>query len=382
MMNSDYLMNDINNVFFELIRVAVGTQEGLSRPLSAEEWSQMYDMSRKQCMVGVCFAGLQRMAGGMAHVKDNPVTQNLSKRDYMQWLALVARIQQRNEAMDAGTVRVLEFFRERGYACRVLKGQGVARLYGQQLAGLRQPGDVDVWLDCTRRELYRLSRKECGRVEGITYHHVHFNKWKDVEVEAHIHPSYLSSPIRNRALQRFCELHKPTGDVGGSGDGGLDIQRDAPSLAFNRVFILLHCYRHFCGHGIGLRQLLDYYYVLLQGFSEEERRESMRWIDRLGMAKFCRATMWLMREVFGMEERYMLCEPDADNGRFLLEEVLRSGNFGNGDERDRISSSALQRYLYNLKRDACTIGICPHESLWDPLFNVYRFVMTKYFWKG
>lgn len=188
-------------------------------------------------------------------------------------------------------------------------------------------------------------------------------------MEAHLYPSFLSSPRRNKALKEFCDIHKPV--------EGCD---DTPSLAFNRVYILLHCYRHFCGHGIGLRQLLDYYFVLVQGLTTEEKADSMAWIERMGMMKFCKATMWLMKKVFGLTDEYLLCEPDEANGRFLLEEVMRSGNFGHGDENNRISGSAAKRYLYNIKRDIRTMRICPHESLWDPAFNVYQFLMTKFVW--
>jgi hypothetical protein len=47
-------------------------------------------------------------------------------------------------------------------------------------------------------------------------------------------------------------------------------------FGFNRVFILQHCYGHFCGHGVGFRQLLDYYFVLKQGFTGEERSETAK----------------------------------------------------------------------------------------------------------
>ena len=37
---------------------------------------------------------------------------------------------------------------------------------------------------------------------------------------------------------------------------------DRPSLAFDRVFIPQHCYRHICGNGVGLMQIMDYYNAL------------------------------------------------------------------------------------------------------------------------
>lgn len=110
----------------------------------------------------------------------------------------------------------------------------------------------------------------------MNYHHIHFHLIEDVHTEVHIWPSFLSSPLRNKRLQQFSNLHGPT------------MESDVPSLAFDRVFIMLHCYRHICGHGVGLRQIMDYFYVLKQGFTEEERQDAVNWIKQLGMLRFAR----------------------------------------------------------------------------------------------
>lgn len=54
-------MADINNLFFELIRVAIGNQVCLSHTASADEWGELYAMAKKQSIVGICFAGLQKL---------------------------------------------------------------------------------------------------------------------------------------------------------------------------------------------------------------------------------------------------------------------------------------------------------------------------------
>ena len=47
--------------FFELIQVALGTRDGLSRVPSAREWEAMYDEAWKQSVAGICFAGIKRL---------------------------------------------------------------------------------------------------------------------------------------------------------------------------------------------------------------------------------------------------------------------------------------------------------------------------------
>ena len=335
-------------------------------------------MAKKQSLVGICFAGVQKL-----YVSDNPestfdspeatknpesITKNLDEVQYLRWMGMAAKIQQRNEVMDGYTERALESFRKDGFACTTLKGQGIAKLYGT-LAGLRQSGDIDLWVQGGRKRLYEYSLKTFGKLEGLTYHHIHFPVFDDAEVEAHVWPAFFTSPFANRCFHKFCRLHAPKANCA-----------DTPSLAFNRVFILQHCYGHFCGHGVGFRQLLDYYFVLMQGFSEEERTESMRWIERLGMKRFTAAVMWLCREVFGMPDGSRICEPNEKDGRFLLEEVLETGNMGHHDERvdKRELQSPTGRYLHNLKRDWRVARIAPHYALWEPLWGIFQFCFCKY----
>lgn len=355
-------MSDINNIFFELIRLSIGTQSSLSHQPTEKEWKRLYDMALKQSLVGICFAGVRKLCDS-----DAEYYHGMTEMQYLVWMGMAAKIQQRNQKMDAYTQKTLEHFRKEGFACTVLKGQGIGQLYGS-LKELRQSGDVDVWVSGGRKKLYDHSMRIFGRLEGLTYHHIHFPIFKECEVEAHVWPSFFPSPFANNCFHKFCQLYEPK--LGSS---------DTPSLAFNRVFILQHCYGHFCGHGVGLRQLIDYYFVLMQGFTEEERKEAMYWIDILDMKRFTAALMWLCNVVFHMPKDKCLCEPNEKDGCFLLEEVMRSGNMGHQDERvnSRNLQSALGRYMYNIKRDRLTMRIAPHYAFWEPLWGVFQFVWVR-----
>lgn len=354
-----------NNLFFELIRVSIATQNSLSRKPSAEEWQSLYAMAKMQSLVGLCFAGVRKLVNC-----ENEDYCGMPEMLYFTWMGMAAKIQQRNELMDDKTKESLSFFREKGFPCQVLKGQGIASLYGD-LRNLRQSGDIDVWLNGNRDSVYQLSLESFGCITGANYHHIHFPMWQDVEVEAHIYPSFLSCPRKNRILHEFCNSHIPT--------VGCD---DNPSLAFNRVYILLHCYRHVSGHGVGFRQLLDYYYVLSKGFSEEDRKNAMVWINRLGMERFAHAFMWVCKEVFHLDDKFLICSPDEKYGRFLLDEVLATGNMGHSENRlnKNLLRSAAGRYLYNLKRDLHIMKLTPHESIWDPFFDLWLFLWRKFVW--
>ena len=147
-----------------------------------------------------------------------------------------------------------------------------------------------------------------------------------------------------------------------------------PNAAFNRVYILVHIYRHLFAEGIGLRQLLDYYFVLKQGLTESEREETLRILRSLGMMRFTRAVMWMLQEVFGMPDRYLLTSPDAKEGRFLLDEIMQAGNFGKYDERmQRAAGEGTFRWgLRKVLRNFRFVRSYPSEVLWSPIFKVWH----------
>ena len=83
--------NNIHKLFFQLIRVAIGNAVCLSHTPKAEEWQMLYEMAKKQSLVGICFAGVQRL-----------VSQHQSPPEmlYLQWMGMAAMIQQRNEVVN------------------------------------------------------------------------------------------------------------------------------------------------------------------------------------------------------------------------------------------------------------------------------------------
>ena len=95
-------MNNINNLFFELIQVAIGTRNCLSHtPIHStssgqvlDEWGELYAMAKKQSLVGICFAGVQRLKPSE--------TLELSEPLRLHWMGMVAKIQQRVSVRNLG----------------------------------------------------------------------------------------------------------------------------------------------------------------------------------------------------------------------------------------------------------------------------------------
>ena len=346
-------MSKAQELVFELLLISAGAKRSLSHAYTDEQWLEALDIAGDQAITGVLTSALEAISDK---------TLFPSKVVLFQWIGNAQIVEQETMKMEKAGNAVVNYFHENGFACQILKGSAVGRYY--PLPYMRTSGDIDIWVDGGREKIYRFARAfdKNGRLYGVNYHHIHFHLLKSVHIEVHIWPSFLSSPLRNWRLHKFCNLHRPT------------MECSVPSLDFDRVFILLHCYRHMCGHGVGLRQIMDYFYVLKQGFTEEERKDAVYWIEQLGMKRFTAGLMWVLQHYFGLEEQYLLIPVDEREGRFIMREVLMTGNMGHSDTRNWGSmKTPLSRFFLNLRRDLYLVGHYPHEAIWQPFFSMWLY---------
>lgn len=133
----------MTKTFFELIQVAIGTRICLSQTPSADEWGEMYQMVKKQSLVGICFAGVKKLQ--LLETSGTIEPLNLSELQYFTWLGMAAKIQQRNEVVDQQCKELWNVLHRAGLDAAVMKGQAIGCYYGE-LSQLRQSGDIDVWV--------------------------------------------------------------------------------------------------------------------------------------------------------------------------------------------------------------------------------------------
>ena len=122
---------------------------------------------------------------------------------------------------------------------------------------------------------------------------------------------------------------------------------------------------HFFFEGIGLRQMVDYFYLLKQGFTEEEKRQVVEVIKRVNMFKFATGVMYIMKESLGLEDKYLLMQPNARIGKMLEKEIVLAGNFGFYDTRFKFrGKSVYAQYLLELYRNLHFAIDFPSETVW------------------
>lgn len=285
------------------------------------DWAGLYKFTRKQALVGLCSP--TRFEGELP-----------PKELLLEWYATESAIRARNAVLNGRAVELTERLLADGMACCILKGQGNARLYPDP--AVRSSGDIDVWVDADRKTLQEYVRKQFPDAEE-TFKHIKFPLFEDTPVDVHDTPLKLYHPGLNRRLQRWLEENKGAQMAHAVRLAGTEGDIAAPTAAFNAVYQLGHILIHFIDEGIGLRQLVDYFYVLraLKGAGAEELEAIRRTWRRLGLLRLARAVMWVEHEMLGLEEEFLLVPPSAGAGRLLAHDILDGGNFGRHSSRQR-----------------------------------------------
>lgn len=359
-------------LLFELIQVALGVRTSLSRTPSEEEWYLLYKMSISQAVVGLTFEGVRKL-GEQNHIMKPPYGL------LIEWLGVSEQIKKRNKFVDSRCVDLIKFFTKAGFCSCILKGQGNALMYSNPLC--RIPGDIDVWLVSQNRKCNSTKTiidivKRCNPTSSARYHHIDYGNFNGVEVEVHYRPMYMFNPIHNNRLQKWFIDHQEEQMKNQVPLFDSDLGIPVPTVNFNRVYQLTHISCHFFIEGVGLRQLLDYYYVLQYPVTENQRKLDEKNLRYLGLYDMAAAVMYVLKKVFDLKYEQMIVPADVKRGEFLLDEVMMAGNLGAYDIRLGQNNSQLIRNLKRLKRNIRLMRYFPSECLWEPVFRAYHF-----FWR-
>ena len=384
-------------IYYKFIQFALGTYEGKEfldgSALQGFDWQRFYAFAKKQTLVGIIMEGISRLPKAVAP------KQSL----LMNWFMMSQNISRMNSMLNEATVGVYNKVKAAGYDCCILKGQANAAMYANPAA--RTPGDVDMWVNASREEIRQLAQtlaKENGRIDEESYNHIALTT-NDISVELHYTPGFMANFTYNRRLQQWfrksidaqCRNMIALPDEAG--------EVAAPTAAFNAVYQLYHLYHHYFYEGVGLRQVVDYYYVILNFELETQnsklnnsksakptiqnsKLKTQNSLKRLGLWHFAGAMMYVLHEVLGLPEEKMIAPMDKKRGEMLLNDILCGGNFGHHDERhawgrdtydgNGFKHGALGHNLLRLHRDLRLLRYYPSEALSEPIFRLWH-----YYWR-
>lgn len=202
-----------------------------------------------------------------------------------------------------------------------------------------------------------------------------------VPVELHFTPAVMNCLVYSGRLQKWFRRNADLqcSNVVSLPDGAGEIA--VPTTAFNVVYQLTHLYHHFFDEGIGLRQMVDYYYVLVK--SEEGRVKNLTALQRdlkhLGLWKFAGAVMYVMHVVLGLPEERMIRPMDVKRGELLLSEIMNGGNFGRHYTKygEFTKQSMGKKYFLKIWRNMHFVRYYPAEALSEPIFRTWHFFWRK-----
>lgn len=353
-------------ILFELLQVAIDVKDGSSLTATSSDWKKFYSFCKKQALLGIGFSALEKIG-------------SCPKNLMLSWYGVVLQIEKRNIEMTKACKEVSEAFGNDGFDSCVLKGQGNFLNYPKEIRNRRQPGDIDLW--ASPKNGGNAQKKVIGYVKGKgnsqvgpNYLHIDMLWNSNIEIEVHYRPRFLVSPYRNYLIQKWFASRKEACMSNRCQDGF-----SVPPTSVNVVYQMSHLFSHYFDEGLGMRQLLDYYFVLEKWKDERKEDNVLRILESFGIGKFSAAIMWVLQEVFAMPHEYMICEPDEKEGRILLDEIMQSGNFGQYDTRgaDLKNGGTIKHGFWKLKRIMRLVGSYPEMALWEPIFRVWHYGWRK-----
>ena len=244
------------SAIFLFLNYCLGKKVDMSMVVAKIDWRQLYNFASRQALLGFCFDGIERLTKEFSEeLKQNPMGRDL----LMTWMGKSQQIRRQNMKVNAVAGKLYSKFREDGLRCCILKGQGNALMYPNPYS--RTPGDIDVWINASRERIMEYAQKKFELGDDIRLQHLE-TSLDGVPVELHFFPCSMNNPIYHARLQKWFRRNADlqSSHIVGLPDGAGDIA--IPTTAFNVVYQLTHLYHHFFDEGIGMRQIIDYYYVV------------------------------------------------------------------------------------------------------------------------
>lgn len=361
------------HTFFELLRFSIDTSAPVPEALSHADWAWLFQTACNQAVCGIVFLGISRL----------PKQLLPPSAIMLKFIAIAEATKKQNALLNRHCIELTSLLAKSGFRTCILKGQGNALLYPNPM--LRTPGDIDVWMEGGTRRVAAYINHFPGKHE-LCYHHIQTPPFKGTEVEAHFRPAFMNNMLHNRRLQRYFSENadKQFGNrTRLPGEEGLV---SIPTIEFNIVQQASHIANHFFHEGVGMRQIVDYYlltkrYAALHQGDANAYRQIETLLRRLGLHDFATAIMYVLHIVFRLPKGEMIVHEDEKRGRFLLNEIILSGNFGHFDTRVPLimRNNAIGRNAQRLLRDARLMRYFPAESLSEPVFRLWHFCWRKYY---
>lgn len=359
-----------HKAILDFLRFCVTNSKEAPASIDQLSWQQLYDFAKSQTLVGICFDGISRLK-----------VPSIPKPLLYQWMTEAEQLRRTNIHLNLTAVKVFDQLKRDHLQACMLKGQGNTLRYPNPYS--RTPGDIDIWVNASRKDILRYAKEHFSELEEINMQHVGV-KVDGVNVELHFTPSVMNNPVYRRRLTKWFNTQAKrqfANEIELPDSAGIVT---APTIDFNLIYQLCHMQHHFTDEGLGLRQVVDYYYVLLQAKkecpqllyqTEMEKYPLEESLKHLNLWRFATGLMYVMQELFALPAEMMVAPIHEARGKFTLNELLQAGNFGRSDLRygQFIYQPKGKKFFLKTWRILHFAKHNPAECLYEPFFRVYHF---------
>ena len=287
----------------ELIKVALGRQETLSRVPSENEWKEMLKTACSQGVSGFGFIALKKLE------KQNQRSADEVKQ---QWLGAATQVAMNQEKIAAVANRLSYQFKEAGIKVLELKGRSLAKYYPEPI--LRSFGDLDIYSVSEQNRVDDLLRAIGKDFDGSYYRHSEC-RVNGIEIENHRFVTdvrgqrrweKLEGYLRSLAVARLA--HEPTGGL------------YQPDEMFTMLHFLYHAEIHFLYEQITVKFLAEWC-LLLMNRKEASMVLLSENIEKYGLLPFATYLSAACIRPLGLQET-LLPECVARNLKRVKSELL------------------------------------------------------------
>jgi len=234
------------------------------------------------------------------------------------------------------TYDLIRLINNSGIEYCVIKGIVMQSYYNQP--HYRYMGDLDIWVQMRDMDRTLDIFKNVGYIlthlEGQHKHAV-LKKQNAVNIEVHFGLVEPWSIYQHKKINE--EYWKQREEILIDG-----LKVVSLNLKTHYRYLILHLVAHMCFSGFGIKQLLDL--VLLVNSNRIDPMDFLDYFDSLGYGVFYRNIIAVCVEYLGMKLDYKLYfEVDFYVINDLLENIIRSGSFGNHSEELRLETTAHYR---------------------------------------
>lgn len=322
--------------------------------VSIRQWQELYRMSLAQSVLGVVFDGICKL----------PPEMRPPRPFFLKWLGIVLKLEGMNERMNDMIVELNNAFTDKGLHPILLKGQGLAACYPNPLH--RQCGDIDILFEQGEQPSANdllIKRGATETKEESSLHNAY--AYKGIEVENHKKMGHLHNPFSNRYFNRLVK------DCNIFSYYTADKNMATPPDTLNAVYVLLHAFRHFTTHGIGLRHICDWGQLLRAKHENIDLQALAVHLKKMHMDKAAKCFGWILIHRLNFPSEYFpfSVEGYERQGERFLRNVLCTGDFGHYDKDlakrpEEYFAGKWFSWNHSVKRSLKSSAFCPSEFYW------------------